>query len=113
MTDIIVKEGEAKTLTFTITQSGEDLDVSGGDFRFAVKQTKDDAAYQINKTTSDFDDTNAGDGILTLPVTFDIDPGEYVAELMINLTDSSAGGDGNIDKSLDLSLEVLKAVITD
>lgn len=114
MADISVKQGEAKTLTFTITQSGAALDVSGGDYKFAAKQTKDDTAYEIEKDTADFDDTDANIGKLYLELSetdLDLDPGEYVAELKIDLT-SSIQGEG-IDKSADLSMEVCQPVITD
>jgi len=115
MADIAVKQKEAKTLTFTITQSNEDLDVSGGDFTFAVKKTKEDTTYKIEKSTSDFGVADAGDGILTLYLSaadLDLDAGEYVAELKIDLTTSSSGQEG-IDKSADLSMEVKQAVIAD
>ena len=116
MADISVKQGEAKTLTFTITQSGSPLDVSGGDFKFAVKQTKDDTAYQIEKTTDDFDVSQASIGKLRLPLNdtdLGIAVGEYVAELKIDLTGSSSGVGEGIDKSADLSMEVCQPVITD
>jgi len=116
MADISVKQKEEKTVTFTITQNSQALDVSGGEYKFAVKQSKDDAAYLIEKDHSDFDDTNASSGILRVTLTendLDMDPGEYVAELKVDLNPSSSGGSGGIDKSADLSMEVLQAVITD
>ena len=115
MADISVKQKEGKTLTFTITQSGAALDVSGGEFKFAVKQTKDDTTYLIEKNTADFDDAQASGGILRVGLDesdLDQEPGEYVAELKIDLSTSSAADD-NIDKSADLSMEICKAVITD
>jgi len=115
MADISVKQKEAKTVTFTITQNNDALDVSGGEFKFAVKKAKGDTTYLIEKETADFDVSEAGDGILRTILNetdLDLEAGEYIAELKIDLSTSSAVND-NIDKSADLSLEVLQAVITD
>lgn len=116
MADISVKQGEAKTLTFTITQAGVALDVTGGGFKFAVKETKDDTTYKIEKDTVDFGVGDAALGKLYLPLSetdLGIDPGEYVAELKIDLTTSSSATGEGIDKSADLSMEVCQPVITD
>jgi len=108
--DIEVKQKEAKTLKFTLTDGdGDAYDATGGEFSFVVAEKGDSGATLISKTDTDFDKTEIADGIVYLALDMDDldqDAGNYVAELKSTITAS------NIDKSHDFSLKVTRALTT-
>lgn len=107
-TDMIsIKQGEARTLSFTITDlDGEAISVTDATMSFVVKEQKTDTEYMIEKEHDVFDMTYASDGIVTLPLSdtdTDIEPESYVAELKAEI-DSA-----NIIKSEDIDFVVEKS----
>jgi len=108
-TDMIsIKQGEAKTLSFTITDSeGLAIPLTDATMSFAVKEQKIDTEYIIEKSHDAFDLTNASNGIVTLSLSkidTAIEPESYVAELKAEI-DSN-----NIIKSEDIDFVVEKSV---
>ena len=77
--------GEAKTLKFVIKDGdGVARDCTGATFKLFVKENISDTTYQIEKSDSDFNKTNAATGIIRLPLSssdIDKDPKTYFAEL--------------------------------
>ena len=104
---ISIKQGEAKTLTFTITEDGASLDLSKATLSFAVKEQKTDTEYIIEKTLGNFDVSGASIGKVSITLSStdtDIDPESYVAELRVEINPS------NIYKSDDIDFIVEKSV---
>jgi len=104
---ITVKEKEYKTLKFTIKESSLAKDVSSAAFSFSVKKRLTDTTAIISKTNSDFDVTEASDGIVRLPLSttdLTIPPFSYSAELTITFSATS------IVKSQTFILEVERSV---
>ena len=110
MVDLELKQGEAKTIQFTITDSSADaLDVSAATMSFFVKKRKSDTAALIAKysTSTDFTVTDATAGIISCVLNAtntDQTPGKYVSELTL------AWSATNIDKSTDLSVSITQKV---
>jgi len=107
-TKITVKQGEAKNIKFTITVDGETPDLTDTIATFGVKATKDDTEYTLFKEDEDFDRSEEADGILRLNLDADdltLTAGTYFAELKIWFSETS------IDKSEDIKLKVVQAVI--
>jgi len=108
MNEIVLKEGEKKTISFTYKdkQTGEALDMTGATFTFCVKLKKSDADCLIKVEDGDFDHSEADKGVVTCPI--DVSPltgGErYVGEIRAVQGDS-------IDKSDDIELTIVPAVI--
>ena len=105
--DITIKQGEAKTLKFTVTNGG---DLSATTVKFACKRQKKDATYIIEKLNATFDKSEAATSILYVPLSAtdtNQTPGFYYGELKITFAAS------NIDKSADIIIEIEHAVITD
>jgi hypothetical protein len=75
------KRREGITIPFLfLDDDGEPVDVSSADFKFYAKKNKSDASYVIEKNTTDFDLTEAAQGIakVTLtPTDLDLDGGVY------------------------------------
>jgi len=92
MAEIRVKNGEAKTITFTVTRSGAVLDLTTAVLAFGVKASYDDTAFLISKTTTDFTLTQASVGIISVNLSStnlaksNIPHGTYKAELFIQVT---------------------------
>jgi len=99
MASVSFKQGEAKTLTFTVTEDGVAVDLSTATLAFGVKKRKRDDSYIFSKADEDFDKTQAANGIVSIDLSItdtDQDPWSYVGELKVTFADSS------IDKSADL-----------
>ena len=64
--DVVLKQGEEKTITVTYENS---LDLSGATLSFVAKADLDDADDVITKADGDFDKTDEATGI----VLFDLD----------------------------------------
>ena len=110
MADLELKQGEAKTIQFTVTDSsGDAVDVSAATSAFFVKKRKSDTAALISKysTATDFTVTSATAGIISCVLNAtntDQTPGKYVSELTL------AWSATNIDKSTNLSVSITQKV---
>jgi len=63
MADIKLKQGEAKTVTLTVTDGfGRKVDLTGATLFLGVKRNKKDASYLFFKDHEDFDTVAAGWG---------------------------------------------------
>jgi len=105
MTTILrLKKGEAKVIPFFSTTNGNANDLTGAEFAFIVKTGYDVSdSTLINKTTSDFDNSEPTTGIVSLPLSstdLDISAGNYKAELKIEFSGDS------IDKSQEIEFIV-------
>jgi hypothetical protein len=106
-TIITLKQGEARTLTFTITQAGAPVVLTGAAFLLGVKKTKADAECLFSKEDAAFDKSQAAQGVVAVPLLAtdtNQEPGSYYLELKTTLADES------IDKSDDIALVIQKAV---
>lgn len=107
--DITIKQGEAKTIKFTVTDAAGVIDLSSATLKFGVKRIKSDAAYLIEKEDAAFDKTDAATGIVKLPLSAtdtNQTPGDHVGELRVTFAAD------NIDKSADIEIKIDKAIIT-
>ena len=105
---ITIKQLEAKTLKFTVSDNDGVLDLSEATLSFGMKHRKTDTAYVIEKAAADFNKDDAATGIATLALSasdLDLDAGKYYAELQ---TAFVAGG---VDKSDDIIIRIEKSVI--
>ena len=108
MATITLKQGEAKTIRFTVTDAGGVVNLVGTTLTFGVKKNKSDAVYVIEKADAVFGKVLAATGIVTVPLlaTDTNQPqGEYVGELKIFFVAT------NIDKSSDITIIIEQAVI--
>jgi hypothetical protein len=109
MSYLILKQKEAKVVTFTVTVGGVALDLTGCTFYFGVKRKSSDTTFSIDKDDADFVKTQAALGIVSVFLTatdLDLDPGTYIGELKTTFTDLG------VDKSDDVSI-VIKRAVTD
>lgn len=108
--DITLKQGEAKTLTFTITDAnGDAVDVSLATMTFTMKDQKSDASALVTIVDGSFDKTDGANGIVTCPISAtqtNQTPGKYTGELKTQISAS------NIDKSSDILIRIIKATDT-
>ena len=106
-----VKQGEAKTLTLTVTDEyGAAVDVSEATLHLGVKLNKNQADYAIEKQNSDFDKSAGAQGIVTVfldATDTNITPGAYVGELEVTWDASP----DIIEMTADFELKVVKSVI--
>ncbi|MFO7935725.1 MAG: hypothetical protein R6U78_16800, partial [Bacteroidales bacterium] len=106
---INLKQGEAKTVTFTIRDSSNALvDCSSASVQFAIKLDKGDLTYKVNKSDSSFTKTNAANGVLTLVLNAtDTNQlaDDYIGELYLWTSAT------NKDKSDDITVTIEEAVI--
>ena len=110
-TSITLKQGEAKTLRFVITENGAAVDLSVGttSFFFGMKKKKSDTSYIVSKDDASFTTTDAAIGVISVILTAtdtNQTPTTYIGELKIKFSDDS------IDKSEDLTIKIDQAVIT-
>lgn len=103
---IEVKQGEAKTLTFTVTDgSGGVVDLTGATFLFEVEDAPGTPLFQILDAA--FDKTDVLLGIVTAPLAA-IDtnnpPRKYESELRITFP----GVD--VDKSITIAFTIIRAI---
>lgn len=106
---VTIKQGEAKTLTFTVTDNGAVVNLTGATLFLGVKKKKPDAAYIFSKDDADFDKGQAAQGIITVFLTAADTaqtPGPYVGELKV----SWPGNPARVDKSSNLALIIEEAV---
>ena len=108
MEKIVIKQGEAKTVTFTVKDAlGTGVDLSGAALLLGVKEDKSEAEYTFSKTDPEFDKSQAANGIVSVNLSAaDTDQPEatYIGELNCAWT-----GPG-IKKSEDFFLQIKRAV---
>jgi hypothetical protein len=107
---IILKQGEAKKLTFTVTdETGAAVDLTGCTLFLAVKRHKGED-YAFFKDHAAFDLLQAGQGMVTVflaATDTNQAPGPYVGELKITFPGASPV---SVEKSGDLALIIEQAV---
>jgi hypothetical protein len=105
---ITLKQGEAKTVTFTVKDAqGTGVDLSGSVLLLGVKKDKSEAEYTFAKDDQEFDKSQAANGIVSVNLSAeDTDQPEatYIGELRC------AWAGTVIKKSEDFFLQVKRAV---
>jgi hypothetical protein len=108
MEKIVIKQGEAKTVTFTVKDAlGTGVDLSGAALLLGVKKDKSEAEYTFSKTDPEFDKSQAANGIVSVNLSAaDTDQPEatYIGELKCSWTGPV------IKKSEDFFLHIKRAV---
>lgn len=105
--DVTIKQGEAKTMVFRITNSGVAQDVSAAVLTFTVKRSKRDTTSVFEKADGDFNKTDASIGVVSVPLSAtdtNQTPGGYTGELR------TVFAVDNVDKSEDVFIEIERAV---
>lgn len=108
---IILKQGEAKKLTFTVTdETGAAVDLTGCTIFLAVKRHKGEVDYTFSKDHDAFDLSQAAQGIVSVFLA-DTDtqqtPGPYVGEMTVTFPGAAPN---TVEKSGDLALSIERAV---
>lgn len=109
MANLSFKQGEARTVTFTITENGSPVDLTGTTIVMGVKRSKADSSYTILIEDAEFDKSQEQNGIISCFINAsdtNIEPGTYVLELMISFSN------GVIEKTADASLIIQRAVVS-
>ncbi len=110
MPNLILKQGEAKTLTLTVKDgSGAAVDLSTATLLLGVKKSKSDTAYTFFKDNAAFDRSRAAEGIVSVNLSAtdtNQDETTYVGELKC----SWAGPPPAIAKSGDFYFQIKQAV---
>jgi len=106
MDKILMRKGESKVITFTVTddETEDPIDVSLTTCTFKVKKSVLDTDVVITKGDADFDKSNGNEGLLHVEIkpvdTQDIEEADYTGELKIVFDD------GSIDKSQEIMLVI-------
>jgi hypothetical protein len=108
MEKMVIKQGEAKTVTFTVKDSlGAGVDLSGATLLLGVKKDKSEEEYTFSKDDQEFDKSQAANGIVSVNLS-DEDTNQpeatYIGELRFAWTGPV------IKKSEDFFLQVKRAV---
>ena len=97
---IRLKQGEAKTITLTVTRAyGQAVDLTGATLFLGVKRHKKDTAYIFSKVDVDFDKTQQALGIVTVDLST-TDTTQAEADYHGELKCTWAGTVVKVDKSL-------------
>ncbi len=107
MTTITMKQGEGKTLVFTVSDADGVIDVSSATLTYTIKIKKSSVSYVLQKDHADFDVTNAATGIVkcTLSETdTDLSPRLYYSELKVWFSTTS------VEKSRDILFNLERAI---
>lgn len=107
----VIKQGEAKTLTLTITDedTGEAVDLSGATLYLVVKRQKSDTTPILARLDAALGKGQAAVGIVTFAITkteSNIEPGPLYGELRMTWP----GGPESIDKTKDFQIFIDTAV---
>ena len=108
-TPLMLKQGEAKTLTLTVKEDGAPADLTGATLFLGVKKIKSDQEYTFSKDDEDFDKGQAAQGTVSIflaAADTGQEPGPYVGELKVTFP----GSPQVVEKSGDLALVVQEAV---
>jgi ribosomal protein S11 len=109
MAKLIIKQGEAKTITFTVKDAlGTGVDLSAATLTLGVKKNKADAAYAIEKADGEFNKIQAANGIVSVNLSAE-DTGQPEATYIGELKCAWAGP--VINKSADFYVQIKGAVI--
>ncbi len=108
ITEVIVRQKEARTLKFTVTdQNAAAVDLSGATFKFNIESETAAESFLVEKISSDFGTARATGGIVTVglsPTNMNLNPGVYNSEFEVNYSAS------HIEKRL-IAFKVQNAVI--
>lgn len=117
MESIILKQKEAKTVRFTVTDSnGDAVDLSSATLSFMARESTSDglgATVSIEKSNSDFlrtppyDDANGVVGLSLSTDNLDLEAARYHSELKVVFAAD------NIDKSANIALIIEESVHKD
>lgn len=103
-----LKVGEAKKITFTVTDSdGVVINLTGATCTFAMKRNKTDAVAVVTKNDVNFDKTDGANGIVSVVLTASDTTravGEYIGELKVAIDAN------NIDKSDDIHITIESSI---
>lgn len=108
-------KGEGKIITWTFTQNGSPLDLSGATFFLGCKRTLGDSAYLFSHEDADFDKTDVAIGKVSLAITGTdtaISPMGTALECYMQLKTIFAGGSGLVDKTDIYTLKLAGAVVS-
>jgi hypothetical protein len=112
MAKVTLKQGEAKRLTLTVTnKDGTAVDLTGSTLFMAAKSHKGDQVYAFSKEHSDFDLSQAAQGIVSVFLTAtDTNqvPGPHVGELKVTFPGAPPA---TVEKSGDLTV-IIEAAVT-
>lgn len=106
---IVLKAGEAKTITLRLTDDSGPVDLSSAEVFMGVKRLKSDSAYIFSKSDADFNKAQASQGILEVFLSSsdtNKTPGLYIGELKIDF----GGSPAVIEKTADFHIEIQSAV---
>jgi hypothetical protein len=110
MSKLTIKQGEAKTITFTVKgAAGVAVNLSAATLTLGIKKAKSDTAYSITKADADFNKALAATGIVSVNFTeanTNLPEGTYVGELKCSWTAGAV-----INKSTDFYIQIKGAVI--
>ena len=113
MANFVIKQGEAKTLTLTVTdQNGEAVDLTGATLALTVKAKKTDTEETFAKEDADFNKSQQVEGIVSVFLTAtdtNQTPGPYMGELKAVWP----GVNEIIEKSQDCYLTIEGAITDD
>ncbi len=105
---LVVKQGEAKTITFTVKNPlGTGVDLAGAALLLGVKKDKSEADYTFAKADEEFDKSQAANGLVSVNLSAaDTDRPEatYIGELKCTWAGPV------IKKSEDFFLQIKRAV---
>jgi hypothetical protein len=111
MGKVIMKQGEAKVVTLTVTdEAGALVNLSAATLTLGVKAHASDLLFVIQKANTDFDKTAAASGVVKVPLTAtdtNLAPGDYVGELKAEWASSPVV----IEKTINFYLQIRQAVI--
>ena len=107
---LIFKQGEAKTITFSVKDAaGVAVDLSAATLLLGVKKDKSEEDYVFSHEDADFDKTQAASGIVAVDLSAedtDQPEGTYVGELKCEWAGPA------IKKSEDFFFQIKRAVTT-
>ena len=109
---IRLKQGEAKTITFTVTRAyGQAVDLTGATLFLGVKRHKKDTGYIFSKVDADFDKTQQVLGIVSVNLSI-TDTTQMEADYHGELECSWTGTVPMVDKSInEITISIMRSII--